>query len=527
MLIVYEDRVVAGFSHSDCRALGTVAPDIAVVPRWGCQHGSLSWAQHGSTFQGQVERVNLTRGFDDVVVSVDGGVRQGHCKTAGEVHHSAVDVVGGTQSEVGMRCTGNAVALSSANVAELNAPWAIQGYLSTNGVTVGFDALDVEAHPVVVAALVDVKLVRVVVVWAHVDAAVARHKVHLTIASEIAGCKAQHGVSVCKGETELFKCAVPVAFEVVIGAVVAGGHKVEVSVVVKVLKLALQEEATDVHATAFGDVCVVTVPVIFKEVHVGAVVGHRDVHVTIVVNVPKVSCPALLKEHQAALSRFFGPPSLSVVDPELVDTAGVLRVTHELAALGDEQVYVSVTVKVREYRAVVAAVICAGIVTEVIAGQGHECGVIQREPRFITFPHAAQCIVMATKCVEDAIVVEVCHVARLHEHLSIVEVIQLEIPARPDAHEVHAIIAAARKNVLDSIVVHVANARTPLVGGADLTVVHRVETGSSLVQDVDVVALVEEHDVVQTVIVNIDKANGAATVESVTEQWRADVKGLG
>ena len=173
------------------------------------------------------------------MVGVDGGVLEGHGEAAGKVHHGTVDHVGHTEPEVRVGRAGDAVALTGPHVAELNAPSAMDGDLGTHGVGIGFDALEVEADPVVLVAVIGVQLVRVVVVRAHIDAAVAGDDVNLAIAAHITRCEAQHGIAVRERPGELLKGAVTIALEVVVGAVVPGGHEIQEAVVVEVFELAL------------------------------------------------------------------------------------------------------------------------------------------------------------------------------------------------------------------------------------------------------------------------------------------------
>ena len=256
-------------------------------------------------------------------------------------------------------------------------------------------------------------------------------------------------------------------------------------------------------------------------------VGHGEVHVAIVVDVAEVRRPALLEEDEAAVGRLFGPPSLAVIDPELVDATRVLRVTDELSALGDVQIDVAIAVEVAEHGAVVAAVVGVRIVAVVVAHQRHQALIVDGNAGLGPLPHAAEGVVVASEGVEDTVVVEVGHVAGLHEHGAIVEIVELEGAPGADGHEVDSIVAATGVDVLEAIVVHVANAGAPLVRGADLTVVDLAESGGGLVENVDVVTLVEEHEVVQSIVVDIDEADRASAVKGVAEQVGGQGEGLG
>ena len=181
------------------------------------------------------------------------------------MNHSTVDVIGCSQTKVWMSGASDAITLACPYIAQLNAPRSVDGHLGPNGSAVRNDALQVKRHPVVVIAFIDVKLVRIVVVWTHIYTAVAGNEVHLAVISKVARSKAEHGIVVGEGPIKLFKGAVSVALEVEIGTVVTGGDIVQVAIVVKILKLALKKESTDIHAASFGDVCEVAVPIVFEK----------------------------------------------------------------------------------------------------------------------------------------------------------------------------------------------------------------------------------------------------------------------
>ena len=225
-------------------------------------------------------------------------------------------------------------------------------------------------------------------------------------------------------------------------------------------------------------------------------VGHGNVHVAIVVDVTKVGCPALLIKHQSAFQSFFGPTSLTIIDPKLVDAAGVLRIIDKLTALGDEKIHVTIAVKVGKNSPVIAAVVSVWIVTEIVARQGDELQVVHGHAGLRTFPCAAQGVVVATKGIEYAIIVQVGHVAGLHEHRIVVEFIDFIALPCPEVHQVDAIIASARKDVFGSVIVDVANASTPLVLIADGTIMHGGESRGRLVHHIYVFSLVKENHII-------------------------------
>ena len=56
---------------------------------------------------------------------------------------------------------------------------------------------------------------------------------------------------------------------------------------------------------------------------------------------------------------------------------------------------------------------------------------------------------------------------------------------------------------------------------------HLVESGLGLEEHVDILALVEEDDVIQSVVVHIDESDGTSTVEGAIELVGGDGEGLG
>ena len=133
---------------------------------------------------------------------------------------------------------------------------------------------------------------------------------------------------------------------------------------------------------------------------------------------------------------------------------------------------------------------------------------------------------MTSEGIEDTVVVQVSHVASLHEHLAIVELVHFEIPSGTDAHEVNPIIASSGENVFDAIVVDVSNTGSPLVAVAHLSVMNGVKSRCCLVEDIDVFTLVKNDNVVQSVVVDIDEADGSSTVEGSIHQFGIEVEGL-
>ena len=133
---------------------------------------------------------------------------------------------------------------------------------------------------------------------------------------------------------------------------------------------------------------------------------------------------------------------------------------------------------------------------------------------------------MTSKSIQNAIVVQVCHIAGLHEHGPVVQIVEFKVAGRADAHQVHTIVATSCENVLVAIVVHIANTGPPLICGADLAIVNFIETGRGLIQDIDIVSLVKQHKVIQSIIVDIYEADRPAAIESITEQVGREGEGL-
>ena len=177
-----------------------------------------------------------------------------------------------------------------------------------------------------IASIVDVQLVRIVVVWADVNAAMAGNQIHLPVATEVTCGKAQHGISIAEWPAQFFECTVSIALEVKVGAVVARGNEVNEAVVVEVFKLALEEESAHIHSATVSDVYEVACPIVFQKEDAVAVIGNSEVHVAIVVDVAEVGCPTLFVEYESSVHGLFGPSTLSIVDPKLVDATWVIRI---------------------------------------------------------------------------------------------------------------------------------------------------------------------------------------------------------
>ena len=193
-------------------------------------------------------------------------------------------------------------------------------------------------------------------------------------------------------------------------------------------------------------------------------VSHKAIKIAVVVDVREVGRPALLKKDQTAGRRLFRVVPLPVVHPKLVDAAWVLWVVHKLTALRDVQVQIPVPVKVRPNRAVVAAVVGVGVAPRVVARQRHQRLVVGHGPRFIALPQAAHRVVVARKNVEHSILVDVRHVARLHEHRTVPQALQVPLSRGRDVHQVHAVVRTSAEHVLVPVVVKVAHAHAPLAG---------------------------------------------------------------
>ena len=299
----------------------------------------------------------------------------------------------------------------------------------------------------------------------------------------------------------------------------AGVNQIHEPVVVEVVHLGLQEEAAHFQAAACGDVGEVSRAIVFEELDGRAVVGGQTVEVTIVVDVCKVGGPALLVQHEATLKRFLCPPSIAVVHPKLVDATGIVGVVDKLTALGDEQVDVAIAVKVRPHGAVVATVVVAGVILQVVIRQIDEFRRRDQRPIFAALPHAAQRVVVAAKHVEHTVVVDVHPVARLHEHAAVGQIHARVHARRGDFLDKHPVVRPSRKHVLVAVVVEIRHAHAPLAGVADLAEVV-IHEGSfrRLVECVKGVALIEHNQVVVSVAVQIGKADATAAVVGVGQK---------
>ena len=78
-------------------------------------------------------------------------------------------------------------------------------------------------------------------------------------------------------------------------------------------------------------------------------------------------------------------------------------------------------VKITEYCAVISTVISGWVIAVIIIGQVDQALIVVQS-RTISFPHARQSIIMATKHIQLSIVVNVGKIASLHEHTSVVKI---------------------------------------------------------------------------------------------------------
>ena len=105
----------------------------------------------------------------------------------------------------------------------------------------------------------------------------------------------------------------------------------------------------------------------------------------------------------------------------MVYAARVKGVVHKLTAFGNDQINVSVVVKITKNGSVVSAVVRIRVVGKVVVGQVNE-GSVDVQVATVALPHARQCIVVATEGIELAVVVNVGKVAGLHKHRTVCKV---------------------------------------------------------------------------------------------------------
>ena len=421
------------------------------------------------------------------------------------------------QAESTCERASDAVALASAHFTHHGAEVSGQLHLGTHRVDVALKAFQVEGDPVVVVAVVHPKDVRVSVVGAHVAVAVAGVDVQLAVAVHVARREAVHGVVPGEHVGHLGERHVAVVAEEPVRT--ACVDEVDEPVVVEVVHLGLQEEPCDLQSAARSDVGEMACAVVLQQLDGRAVVGRQTIEIAVVVDVCKVCGPALLVQHQTALQRFFGPSAVAVVHPELVDASWILRIVHELAALGDEQIDVSVAVKVRPHRAVVAAVVVAWVVLQVVVRQVNELGSGRQSAVLVALPHAAQGVVVAAEHVQDAVVVDVHPIACLHEHAAVGQLQRVGHTWCGDVLHVHAVVRSAREHVLVAVVVKIRHAHAPLAVVAHLSQVVIDEPAfRGLVQRVERVALVQDNQIVVAVAVHVRKSNAPSAVVSVRQQ---------
>ena len=514
-VVVDQHRVSAACRHLGRWRLRPVGPLVRREALRRSQRHRFAWAEALCT--GCRSHVDGARHFQDVVVLVNRRVVNHRFQPAwpldGGLRHGLVL----PQAKTTCERASDAVALAPAHFAHHGAEVSGQLHLGAHRVDVAFKAFQVEGDPVVVVAVVHPKDVWVPVVGAHVTVAVAGVDVQLAVAVHVTRCEAVHGVVPREHVGHLCERHVAVVSEEPVRA--ACVDEVDKPVVVKVVHLGLQEEPCNLQSAARCDVGEMACAIVLQQLDGRAVVGRQAIEIAVVVDVCKVCGPALLVQHQTALQRFFCPTAVAVVHPELVDAAWVLRIVHELAALGDEQIDVSVAVEVRPHRAVVAAVVVAWVVLQVVVRQVDELGSRRQSAVFVALPHAAQGVVVTTEHVQDAVVVDVHPIACLHEHAAVGQLQRVGYAWCGDVLNVHAVVRSAREHVLVAVVVKIRHAHAPLAVVAHLSQVVIDEPAfRGLIQRVERVALVQDNQVVVAVAVHVRKSNAPAAVVRVGQQ---------
>ena len=421
----------------------------------------------------------------------------------------------------------HAVALPGANAPDLRAKRAGDLHRRPNRIAVGLKALQLEGDPVLTGvAVVDPQHIVVAVVRTHIPVSVAGVKVDLPIAVHIACGEAVHGVAVREHVGDVGEGLVSVVLEV--GVRPSAVDQIHVPVVVKILELGLQKEPRHLESASGGDVREVARAVVLQQQQGRAVVGHQAIEIAVVVNVREVGRPALLKKHQAPLRRLLRVIALPVVDPKLVHPTRVLRVVHKLTALRDVEVNVPVPVKVGPHRAVVAAVVRVGVSAGVVARERHKRLVVGQRTSLVPLPKAAHCVVMTRKHVQHTVLVDVRHVAGLHEHRTVPQALQIPLTRRGDVHQVHPVVGPAAEHVFVAVVVKIAYAHPPLAGARDVA---QIEIGERairrLVQGVQHATLVEDDQVIVAVPIQIRESHAPAAVVGRGQGAVAVGEGLG
>ena len=384
-VVVDEDGVVTAFGHVNAHGLRIGGP---VVGRKTCRsrqrHRFPGTELHG---RGRDGHIHGARHFKDGVVLIDFRVVNHRLHTAGPLDDGLINARRCSQAKMAREGAGDAVALSSADFADLGAEVSCQNHLRSHRVHVGLKSFKLEGDPMVIVAVVHPKHVRIAVVRADVAVSVARVHVDLTVPIEVPKREAVHRVVVGERIGHVGEGLVSVV--VVVPVRPPRVDEVDKTVVVEVLHFGLQEESRDFETTAGRDVVEVAVAVVLHEVQRRAVVSDEAIEVTVVVDVCKVHRPALLIKDEAARQRFFCPAAVAVIHPELVDTTGILGVVDKLAALGNEQIEVTVVVEITPHRAVIAAVVCVGVRAVVVVRQINECR--RGRQTSLRFLHLATC----------------------------------------------------------------------------------------------------------------------------------------
>ena len=146
-----------------------------------------------------------------------------------------------------------------------------------------------------------------------------------------------------------------------------------------------------------------------------------------------------------------------------------MGVIDKLAALRDVQIQISISIEIGPYRTVIATVVGIWITSRVIACQGHHGLVVVQLSGLAALPEATHRIIVTREHIEHPILVDVRHVAGLHEHRSISQRRKRRITRSCDVHQMNSIVGSSAKNIFMAVVVKITHAHPPLIGTRDIS----------------------------------------------------------
>ena len=84
------------------------------------------------------------------------------------------------------------------------------------------------------------------------------------------------------------------------------------------------------------------------------VIGDEAVHISVVVNIAKISSPRLGADFEVSFCSTLAKLAAAIIDIEGIDSARILRIVDPLPALGNVKIHVAIIVDISPYTAIIA-----------------------------------------------------------------------------------------------------------------------------------------------------------------------------